>query len=143
MSNLRPTQKQRQQVTLRAKGCCEYCLSQSRFSPDTFSIDHIVPRVAGGKTSLDNLALSCQRCNSKKHIKTAVFDLVTGQMVPLYHPRQHKWHEHFAWGTNLIHLVALTPIGRVTITTLELNRSGVVNLRRLLCAVDEHPPKIY
>ena len=63
-------------------------------------------------------------------------------MVPLYHPRQHEWHEHFAWGKNLIHLVALTPIGRVTITTLALNRSSVVNLRRLLCAVDEHPPEI-
>jgi len=142
MSNSRPTQKQRQQVTARANECCEYCLSQSRFSPDIFSIDHIIPRVAGGKTFLDNLALSCQRCNSKKHTKTEVFDLVTGRMVPLYHPRQHEWHEHFAWGKNLIHLVALTPIGRVTITTLALNRSSVVNLRRLLCAVDEHPPEI-
>ena len=142
MSNSRPTQGQRQQVTIRANGCCEYCLSQSRFSPDTFSIDHIVPRAAGGKTSLDNLALSCQRCNSKKYTKTEIFDLVTGQMVPLYHPRQHKWVEHFAWEKDLIHLAALTPIGRVTIVTLELNRLGVVNLRRLLCAVDEHPPEV-
>ena len=142
MNSPRPTQKQRQQVTVRAKGCCEYCLSQERFSPDTFSIDHIIPRVAGGKTELDNLALSCQRCNSQKYTKTAVSDPVTNEVIPLYHPRKHKWHDHFAWSEDLLYLVGLTPIGRVTIDTLDLNRSGVVNLRRLLCAVDEHPPEI-
>lgn len=142
MNNSRPTQKQRQQVLTRAKGYCEYCLSQERFSPDMFSIDHIIPLAAGGKTSLDNLALSCQRCNNKKYTNTKAFDSVTGRMVSFYHPRQHKWYKHFAWSEDLIYLIGLTPIGRVTITTLDLNRSGVVNLRRLLCTVDEHPPEI-
>jgi hypothetical protein len=38
-------------------------------------------------------------------------------------------------------MVGLTPIGRATIARLELNRPNVVNLRRLLVAFQEHPPK--
>jgi len=38
-------------------------------------------------------------------------------------------------------MVGTTPTGRATIEALQLNRGGVVNLRRLLYAVGEHPPK--
>ncbi len=143
MSNLRPTKEQREQVIARAKECCEYCLSQSRFSPDSFSIDHIIPHTAGGATTLDNLALSCQGCNNHKYAKTEAFDPVTGRIVPLYHPRRQNWKDHFAWDKELIHLVGLTPTGRATIATLHLNRVGIVNLRRILCMVNEHPPEIH
>jgi 5-methylcytosine-specific restriction endonuclease McrA len=35
-------------VRERAKLCCEYCLAQSQFSADVFSIEHIIPISKGG-----------------------------------------------------------------------------------------------
>jgi len=48
MPESRLTQQQRQFIKKRANGCCEYCLSQAKFSPDPFSIEHIIPRSKGG-----------------------------------------------------------------------------------------------
>jgi len=45
-------------VIARAGGWCEYCLSQLLFSPDPFSVEHILPLVKGGSDDPDNLALS-------------------------------------------------------------------------------------
>src|SRR2546428_7201939 len=72
MSEVALTGTQKQAVAQRAKECCEYCQSQARFSPDSFSVEHIVPRSRGGVDVSANLALSCQGCNS-----TVVFWLVT------------------------------------------------------------------
>lgn len=44
----------------RAQNCCEYCLSQARYSTHSFVIEHIRPKVRGGRTTASNLALSCQ-----------------------------------------------------------------------------------
>lgn len=54
MPDQRVTNQLRQQVGERAKGCCEYCLSQAQFSPQAFSVEHIYPRSLGGMTHLDN-----------------------------------------------------------------------------------------
>ncbi|MBE9064040.1 hypothetical protein [cf. Phormidesmis sp. LEGE 11477] len=48
--------------------------------------------------------------------------------------------DHFAWGENNVLLLGKTPCGRATVATLELNRTGVVNLRLLLRSVGLHPP---
>lgn len=131
---------QKEAVARRANYCCEYCLSQVAYSPDPFSIDHIVPRASGGTNSLDNLAFACLGCNNQKFTTTTALDPVTGNTVSLYHPRQQAWHEHFRWDDDYRLLVGLTPTGRATVERLELNRSGVVNLRALLAAIDKHPP---
>lgn len=65
---------------------------------------------------------------------------MTGEIAPLYHPRQQKWGEHFAWNEDFTHIVGLTPTGRATVEALQLNRDGVVSLRRVLYAAGEHPP---
>lgn len=132
--------KLKQLVFERANGCCEYCRSQVEFSPDPFSVEHIIPRVLGGLFELLNLALSCQGCNNHKFTCIAAIDVVSGNMVPLYHPRQHRWSEHFAWNEDYSLMLGLTSVGRVTIERLQLNRQGVVNLRRMLYANDQHPP---
>lgn len=73
---------QRRAVAERAKGCCEYCLSQLRFSMQSFSIEHIIiPADKGGKTEPENLALSCQGCNNHKYNKTEGYDPVSRQTV--------------------------------------------------------------
>lgn len=89
----------------------------------------------------DPLALACQGCNNFKYDKTDAPDPATGEMVPLYHPRQSRWGEHFAWSGDFTLIVGLTPTGRATVEALLLNRPGVVNLRRLLYQHGEHPPR--
>ena len=130
----------RAQVSVRASGCCEYCRSQARYATQAFSVEHILPRVQGGATSLDNLALACQGCNNHKYDKVSAPDPVSGQRVPLYHPRRDRWDAHFAWSDDFTLMIGLTPPGRATVEALHLNRDGVINLRRLLYAIGEHPP---
>ena len=74
MPEPRPSASQRETVTRRAIGCCEYCLTQSRYSSDPFAVEHIEPRSRGGKTRLPNLALSCHGCNGFKHAHTDGID---------------------------------------------------------------------
>ena len=140
MANSSLTRAQKQVITQRARRCCEYCLSQADFSPDPFSIEHVIPTIKGGTNELENLALSCQGCNNRKYTYTEAIDPVTGNTVPLFHPRQHQWSDHFVWSEDFTRMIGTTPIGRATIKRLDLNRLGVVNLRELLALTDRHPP---
>jgi hypothetical protein len=134
------TAQKKKAVVERARGCCEYCRSQARFAVQPFSVEHIIPKSQGGQTTLDNLALACQGCNNHKYTKTEGSDPVTGDIVSLYHPRQQQWRDHFAWNDDFTLIIGLTPIGRATVEALWLNREGLVNLRRILYAMAEHPP---
>ena len=131
----------RRLVTERAGDCCEYCRCQARYT-DSFSIDHILPRSRRGQTTPENLALSCLKCNKHKAKRTNAVDPITGQTVSLFHPRRHRWEEHFAWSDDSTLILGLTPIGRATITALQLNRAALVNLRRILYQIGEHPPRV-
>jgi hypothetical protein len=133
------TVPEQQSIIERAGGCCEYCRSRADFATQSFSIEHIIPVSQGGETVLDNLALACPGCNGHKYAKTHAPDPVDGVVVPLYHPRKHNWPEHFRWSDDFIHIIGLTPIGRATIGALQLNRTGLVNMRRVLFAVGLHP----
>jgi hypothetical protein len=140
MSNFSISQKLRQLVTQRAQACCEYCLSQEQFSTQNFSIDHIIPIEKGGETVESNLALSCQGCNNHKYTKIEGYDALSNKVVALYHPRLQQWHEHFVWNADWTLIIGTTPTGRATVDSLCLNRTGVVNLRRVLARVNQHPP---
>lgn len=140
MSESRPSAELARAVRDRALGCCEYCLSQARYAPDPFSVEHIVPRSRAGATEAANLALSCQGCNNRKYTAIEAIDPVTGDPVPLFHPRLHSWAVHFAWTEDYTLMLGLTPTGRATVEKLDLNRSGLVNLRRILAAAAAHPP---
>lgn len=60
----------------------------------THEIDHIIAEKHGGCTEAENLALSCTLCNKHKGSDIASVDPETGEIVPLYNPRQKKWNEH-------------------------------------------------
>jgi 5-methylcytosine-specific restriction endonuclease McrA len=141
MANEYVSAELRRAVTQRALACCEYCRSQARYAPQAFSVEHVRPRSKGGETALNNLALACQGCNNRKYTKTTGYDAANQRSVALYHPRQHLWHEHFAWNEDFTLIVGLTTTGRATVETLQLNREGLVNLRRVLVALGEHPPQ--
>ena len=130
----------RKLVFERARGCCEYCLSQVKYAPDPFSIEHIMPRSKGGSDDPDNLAWACMGCNGIKYNDTSAIDPITMETVPLYNPRTQNWSEHFQWSSTLTHVFGRTAIGRATVEKLSLNREGLVNLREVLAAIGEHPP---
>ncbi len=132
----------RRAVAARAGHRCEYCGIREEFSTSPFCVEHIIPQAAGGPTRLDNLALACGGCNAHKGDKTKVPDPATGECVALFHPRKAAWDAHFAWSENTLLVVGLTPVGRATVQALRLNRTPLVNLRKLLRSAREHPPKI-
>jgi len=140
MSKKRASSQLRKTVAERAHGCCEYCRSQAQFTMQPFSIEHIMPRIQGGKTILSNLALACQGCNNHKYTKFEGRDPVTGKRVPLYHPREQQWSDHFTWNDDFSLVIGITPTGRATVEELSLNRDGLINLRKILYEVGEHPP---
>ncbi|EDX74487.1 HNH endonuclease domain protein [Coleofasciculus chthonoplastes PCC 7420] len=140
MSEPKLTAKQKEAIARRADGCCEYCRSQARFSPDPFSIEHITPRSKGGTDENDNLALACQGCNNRKYTHIEARDPVSGNLVSLYHPRRQRWADQFSWNEDFTIVIGLTPTGRPTVERLQLNREGVVNLRRVLRTIGQHPP---
>lgn len=140
MTESRTSSAQRARVLERAKGCCEYCLSQEQYSPDSFAVEHIIPLSKGGANTLENLAFACQGCNNRKYTNTEAVDPLTQAIVPLFHPRRNRWSDHFAWSDDTTLILGLTPIGRATVEKLQLNRAGLVNLRRILFEAGEHPP---
>ncbi|HEX4950711.1 MAG TPA: HNH endonuclease [Blastocatellia bacterium] len=130
----------RRLVVERARNTCEYCRYPGRYAPQTPPVDHIIPEIAGGRTTAENLAQSCQGCNGHKATRTSAIDPVTGHIVSLFHPRQQQWREHFAWSEDYLQITGLTATGRETVEALQLNRDGLVNMRRVLYAIGEHPP---
>jgi hypothetical protein len=126
-------------VLTRAGFCCEYCRSPRNFSSDDFAVEHITPKSLSGLDDVDNLALSCQGCNSRKFTAISAIDPVSGLETSLFHPRIDIWAEHFIWSDDTTMLIGLSAMARATIQKLDLNRSRVKNLRRVLALAGEHP----
>lgn len=125
-------------VRQRANEICEYCRMPQAFYRQRFPIDHVIARQHGGTTIEENLALCCPSCNRYKGPNVAGIDAVTGQLVPLFHPRKDRWNEHFHWqGARLI---GLTPLGRTTIAVLNINNGKYVSTRESLIAEGVFPP---
>lgn len=135
----RPDPRTRRWVAERAGFRCEYCLTPSGLAPSPFAAEHIVPRSKGGGNSAANLAFACQGCNGHKSARTTALDPVTLQTVALFHPRRQGWKAHFQWVDGGMRIEGVSPIGRATVTSLQLNRAGLVNLRRLLIVAKIHP----
>jgi len=92
-----------------------------------------MPRVLGGPTSYENLALACPHCNAYKWAHTNGIDPSSGDIAPLFNPRTHLWDEHFRWAEDDPDvLVGITSIGRATVSRLQINEVGMVTVRRLL-----------
>ena len=141
MSERRVPSSVRRGVEERARGRCEYCLTPRAFSASGFCLEHIRPLKENGPTVLENLALACAGCNGHKADKTQANDPATGRGCRLFHPRRDAWRRHFAWCSDGLALEGLTAVGRATIAALHLNRTPLLNLRRILALDGRHPPE--
>lgn len=117
-----------QQVEIRAEGRCEYCRMHQALQGATFHVEHILPSSRGGATNLDNLAWSCPGCNLRKSDRIEALDPQSGAISPLFNPRTDRWPEHFQ--RQGYRLVGQTPVGRVTVSILELNHPRRVLIRQ-------------
>jgi 5-methylcytosine-specific restriction endonuclease McrA len=56
----------RRDIFLRDKYTCQYCGVQTR----DLTLDHVIPRVRGGKHTWENLVSACRACNHRKGQRT-------------------------------------------------------------------------
>ncbi len=54
----------RQNLFERDGHCCQYC--GKVYTVKELNLDHVIPRMNGGRTSWENVVTSCVRCNSRK-----------------------------------------------------------------------------
>jgi hypothetical protein len=128
----------RAKVALRADNRCEYCKLSQIGQEATFHVDHVIPRVAGGPTTFDNLALTCVSCSLRKWAKQTATDPDSGEEVALFNPRNAVWAEHFRWEEERV--VPMTPVGRATVAALALNRPLILAIRQEEAVRGRHPP---
>ena len=91
-------------------------------------VDHVDSEKHGGAKDLRNLAYACTCCNLHKSSNVAGYDPQSGQLTELFHPRRHRWEDHFEWRGLL--LLGKTAIGRTTVEVLRLNSEDRLELRR-------------
>jgi hypothetical protein len=128
----------RQLVFDRAAQRCEYCGLAQAGQEAAFHTDHILPVVAGGQTTPENLALASVSCSLREGACAHAIDPQTGAETALFHPRRDTWREHFRWDG--VRVVGLTPVGRATIAALQLNRPLAQAIRLEESHRQRHPP---
>lgn len=124
-------------VTERAARRCEYCLLHEDDSFTPHQVDHVISRKHGGDSSPANLALACARCNAWKGSDIASMGDDPHRIVPLFHPRNDRWSDHFRLEGGTI--VPLTERGTATVRLLKLNDHGRVTERQVLIRCKRYP----
>jgi hypothetical protein len=131
------SQDLRTEVAGRADHRCEYCLIREDDVGFPHQVDHIVSRKHGGLSTPENLAYACVLCNRHKGSDVASVDPLTGEAVPLFHPRRDRWTDHFRLDKERI--VPISAMGAVTVQLLRLNAAERLAERRLLQSLDLYP----
>lgn len=67
---------------------CQYC--DDVFDYDELTIDHVVPRMAGGKTNWENCVTACKSCNHAKGSQTNIKPRVKPYR-PDYYSLVNQW----------------------------------------------------
>lgn len=130
----------RAEVVRRASNRCEYCGMSQVEQEAPFHLSHIVPVHEGGSDGSGNLALACVSCSFRKGARRVAVDPLTGKTVPLFHPRQQAWGEHFEW--KAIRVSGRSATGRATMQLLKMNRVLAQSLREEEHLRGRHPPPV-
>ncbi len=94
----------RKNILLRDRNTCQFC--GKIFAASELTLDHVVPRSRGGRSSWENLVASCYQCNNRKGDRTPEeagiklvrrprpFTLYTSrQLMRLIGYRDEKWRK--------------------------------------------------
>lgn len=80
----------RRNVFKRDHFTCQYCYRQP--GAEELTIDHVIPRAQGGRTSWQNCVLACVTCNSQKADRTPA----EANMKLRHEPAQPSWKPLYA-----------------------------------------------
>jgi 5-methylcytosine-specific restriction endonuclease McrA len=98
-------------VYLRDLYTCQYCLK--RFTRQHLTIDHVVPKVYGGRTQWSNVSTCCSPCNSRRGCDTRIrpatkpFRPSANQLIknmrkfPIHVPSVN-WNLYLNWSPELV-----------------------------------------
>lgn len=117
-------------VRRRASRRCEYCRRPEGIDYFGHHVDHIIAQKHGGTSDLDNLAWACAFCNRAKGTDLASYDRDARTVVLLYNPRTQHWQDHFKMDG--LTIIGITPVGKVTIQLLQMNRKDQLEVRQQL-----------
>lgn len=131
----------RQRVAEFSRFRCGYCHTSQQVVGPFLEVDHIIPESKGGTSEEKNLIMACPMCNSHKADRVNGRDVNTGEIVPLFNPRNENWSAHFEWDESGAVIIGKTPVGRVTIALLNMNHPDTVAARQLWVEAGWHPPK--
>lgn len=102
-------------VFLRDMYVCQYCTTQ--YPRRQLTIDHVVPRVHGGRTRWDNVTTACAACNAGRGCDMRIVPKVKpwrptyGQLLknmrafPIAIPHK-SWNWFLGWDESKVHLIA-------------------------------------
>jgi 5-methylcytosine-specific restriction endonuclease McrA len=105
---------QKDLVFLRDMFTCQYCTKQ--FTRSRLTLDHVIPRVLGGRTKWDNVTTACFECNCNRGCDATVlprtkpfrptYSLLLRNMrsFPIAIPSS-EWNFYLQWDPDKIHLV--------------------------------------
>jgi hypothetical protein len=93
-----------------------------------FHSEHIIAKQHLIDDSLDNLALSCDRCNAYKGTNLSSIDPDSLEVVSLFNPRKDYREEHFEITDGYV--IGKTASGRATVKLLNMNATKRAQLRR-------------
>ena len=127
----------RRAVRERAHGSCEYCLLAEDDAYFPHEPDHITSLKHRGQSIRDNLVWSCFDCTRFKGSNIASLDPLSGDLVPLFNPREDRWYQHFQIVAGEI--LPLTPMGRATAALLKFNLPQRVEVRASLAQANRYP----
>lgn len=90
---------------------CQYC--GEKFEMKSLTMEHVTPRCLGGKTNWTNVAMACNRCNTRKGHRTDVkpmrmpYKPLIGEIVskvkktPVIIPNEN-WIPYIGWNPSLV-----------------------------------------
>lgn len=99
----KPVKLNRRNIYARDRNLCQYC--GKKYSTPELSLDHIIPRSMGGKTTWENIVCACTKCNVKKggrNPRQAHMTLIVKPVKPkrnpvvnvhLNHQRYRSWKQ--------------------------------------------------
>lgn len=98
-------------LCIRDEYTCQYCARQ--FGKNQLTMDHVLPRMKGGKTTFNNIVLACQSCNTAKGHKDkmkprkmperpSMAEIVgKARRMPIVIPHEN-WIPYIGWNPKLI-----------------------------------------